>query len=95
MVTSGHGPAIPKRLGKVPRMAPDANAPAPPPYRLLTTKQVAERLACTTRYVTLLVSQGQLPAVHIGARALRISEADLEAFVTSRRYKRRGRRPAA
>ncbi len=76
-------------------MAHDASAPAPTSYRLLTTKQVAEVLACTPRYVTLLISQGQLPAVHIGARAVRVLLADLEMFVASRHYKRRGRRPAA
>lgn len=49
--------------------------------RLLTIPAVAEQLGISTRKTWQLISQGQLPAVHIGLRSTRIAEADLEAFI--------------
>ena len=52
-----------------------------PHSRLLTIPVVAERLGISTRKTWQLISQGQLPAVHISLRSTRIAEVDLEAFI--------------
>ena len=56
-----------------------------PQSRLLTIPAVAERLGISTRKTWQLISQGQLPAVHIGLRSTRIAEVDLEAFIENLR----------
>ena len=56
-----------------------------PQSRLLTIPVVAERLGISTRKTWQLISQGQLPAVHIGLRSTRIAEVDLEAFIENLR----------
>jgi excisionase family DNA binding protein len=52
--------------------------------RLLSVREVAQRLAVCTATVYKLCDEGQLLHVHI-MNAVRISEADLAAFVASRR----------
>ena len=56
-----------------------------PQSRLLTIPVVAERLGISTRKTWQLISQGQLPAVHVGLRSTRIAETDLEAFIENLR----------
>ncbi len=56
-----------------------------PQARLLTIPAVAERLGISTRKTWQLISQGQLPAVHIGLRSTRIAEVDLETFIENLR----------
>lgn len=51
---------------------------------LLTTKQVAERLHVSRPVVSRLCSSGQLAHHRIGS-SLRISEADLEAYLARTR----------
>ena len=43
--------------------------------------KVAEYLDCTKRHVYELVAQGQLEAIKLGPRALRISEISLQGFI--------------
>ena len=45
-----------------------------PQSQLLTIPVVAERLGISTRKTWQLISQGQLPAVHISLRSTRIAE---------------------
>lgn len=47
---------------------------------LLTLKEVAERLACSRRYVDELVKERRLRAVRISPKVIRVSEFDLLAF---------------
>jgi excisionase family DNA binding protein len=51
--------------------------------KLLTTREVAERLSCAPAHVSRLCSEGRLRASKIAG--WRVSEADLEAFIASRR----------
>lgn len=48
---------------------------------LLTTRQVAERLALSPETVLRRVRAGELPAYRIASNALRFNEADIEAFL--------------
>lgn len=57
--------------------------------RLLTRKQVAERLALSPRKVWELANSTELPCVRIG-RSVRFDLRDVEAFVE--RMKKGGRR---
>ena len=45
-------------------------------------RKVAEYLDCSERHVYDLVAEGKLKAYHLGPRALRISEASIEQFIT-------------
>jgi excisionase family DNA binding protein len=47
----------------------------------LTTTELAERLACTTRHVADEIIRGELPAWRIGARGYRVAPADAEAWI--------------
>ena len=49
--------------------------------RLLTIKDVAERLQMSSRTIHRLVANGDLSVIHIG-RAVRITEEALKAFLT-------------
>lgn len=53
--------------------------------KLLSPAQVAERLGVARLTVYRLISRGDLPSVHLSARAVRVTESDLEAFVADRR----------
>lgn len=43
--------------------------------------EVAEHLSCHRQYVYDLVAQGQLEAIKMGKRAIRISKISLEGFI--------------
>ncbi len=58
---------------------PKPECPVAP--RLLTIKDVAERLQVSGRTIHRLVANGGLTVVRIG-RAVRVSEAALKAFLT-------------
>jgi excisionase family DNA binding protein len=50
------------------------------PPQLLTTREIAKRLAVGKRTVERLAASGRLPAVRIG-RLIRFKPADLAAFI--------------
>jgi excisionase family DNA binding protein len=55
-----------------------------PVSRLLSVAQVSVKLQCARSTVRRLVSDGELRAVSISRRTIRISEADLQAYVDGR-----------
>jgi excisionase family DNA binding protein len=57
---------------------------APPP-QLLPIEEVARRLALSIRSVRTLIALGKLPVIRVGARAIRVAESDLVAFIEARR----------
>ena len=66
--------------------------PSRAPY--LTVAQAAEELAVTDRFIRKLIADGQLRAVKVGDRVLRIRRTDLEDFLRPARViPRLGRRP--
>lgn len=52
---------------------------------LLRAQQVAERLNITPRHVYRLVEVGDLPAVRIGMKAVRIHPEDLDTYISDKR----------
>jgi|TARA_B100000315_G_scaffold254009_3_gene294095 excisionase family DNA binding protein len=48
---------------------------------MLTINEVAELLSVTRQTVNTLLKTGKLKKVKIGERAVRVSRADLEAFI--------------
>ena len=48
---------------------------------MLKDKEVAERLRVSHDVVIRLVNTGKLPAHHITGKVIRVSEADLDAFL--------------
>ncbi len=66
--------------------------PSRAPY--LTVAQAADELAVTDRFIRKLIAEGQLRAVKVGDRVLRIRRTDLEDFLRPARVvPRLGRRP--
>lgn len=53
--------------------------------RWIRPNRVAERLDCTRQHVYDLVAAGQLEAVRLGPRAMRISEISLEGYIEKMR----------
>jgi excisionase family DNA binding protein len=51
--------------------------------RLLTTAQVAERLAVSARTVQRLVAAGLLPALRLGVRLLRFDPEAVERWIAA------------
>jgi excisionase family DNA binding protein len=51
---------------------------------LLTVNQTSERLGVSTKHVRRLIANGELPHHRIG-RLIRITDADLMAFIRLRR----------
>ena len=51
------------------------------PRPMLKIKEVAERLRCSHDVVNRLVATGRLPAHQITPKVVRVSEADLLAFL--------------
>ncbi len=47
-------------------------------------QSVAETLGCTDQYVYQLIREGILKAMKLGERALRVSEASLQDFISAR-----------
>lgn len=52
--------------------------------RLLTATEAADRLGTSVRFIRRLVAERRIPYLKVG-RHLRISSADLEAFVAAGR----------
>lgn len=50
--------------------------------KFLSVQSVAETLACSDDYVYMLIRDGNLQAIKIGKRAIRISEHSLQKFIT-------------
>jgi excisionase family DNA binding protein len=57
--------------------------------QLLRPAQVARRLGIARKRVITLIKYSALPAIDLGPRLTRITEADLSAFIESRRIKPR------
>lgn len=49
--------------------------------KYLFVHSVAAKLNCSARYVYRLIETGDLKAIRIGVRALRVPEAALEEFI--------------
>ena len=47
----------------------------------LTINQVAERLSVCTKTIYRRVKSGEIPAVRIGEKAIRINEADIDRLL--------------
>jgi excisionase family DNA binding protein len=54
--------------------------------RLLTTREVAERLALSPETILRRVRAGELPAYRIASNALRFSEEEIEAYLERSAY---------
>jgi excisionase family DNA binding protein len=52
--------------------------------QLLTIREVAERLAVSTRTVYKLIEDGAFPSVRVGEGSVRVDAAALDAYVRSR-----------
>ena len=73
----GDGDAQAPRRGRV--CLPDpAGRGENPRTSFLTIAQAAEELAVTQRFIRKLIAEGQLHAVKIGTRVIRIRRTDLE-----------------
>ena len=55
----------------------------PEKEKYITVQTVAERLSCTDNWVYALIKEGQLKAVKIGERALRISEGSFDKYIAA------------
>ena len=53
--------------------------------KFLYVHKVAKRLSCSNRHVYKLIRDGELKAIRLGTRALRITESSLESFVKKNR----------
>lgn len=51
----------------------------------IQVQSVAERLGCTDRYVSMLIQDGDLEAMKLGDRAIRVSEQSVDAFIARRK----------
>jgi len=61
--------------------------PRPDPRPLLTVKETADRLRCSTASVLRRIRKGKLKAM-VDDRLIRIAPEDLESFIrTSRRWR--------
>ncbi len=49
--------------------------------KLLRVKEVADRLGLSTNYIYILIRRGKLNTVKVGARAVRIPESILAAYL--------------
>lgn len=55
------------------------------PDELLTVAEVAEELRLVPQTVRNMIDRGELPALRVGSRRVRIARADLDAFLGQRR----------
>lgn len=53
----------------------------PSPSRFLSVTEAAEELHVTERFIRKLIATGDLNAVRVGSRLVRIRRADLEALL--------------
>jgi excisionase family DNA binding protein len=58
-----------------------APAPAPVPKLALNLEEAAESLSVCQRTVTRLIERGELTAIKIGNRGIRISVRELEGWI--------------
>ncbi|MBN1224405.1 MAG: helix-turn-helix domain-containing protein [Candidatus Aminicenantes bacterium] len=49
--------------------------------RYITIQSAAEMLGCTDRHVLNLIREGEIKAIKIGGRAMRVSEYSLKEFI--------------
>jgi len=54
-------------------------------YKLLTVKQVADILLVHKQTVRKYIRDGKLKCIRLGPKAIRISRADLNSFIESRK----------
>ena len=54
------------------------------PTTLSTKREVAQRLHLALGSVNTLIAEGELTAIKVGRRSVRINDADVEAFLRSR-----------
>lgn len=59
------------------------------PQRLLTFKQIADRLGVSLGTARKLFDEGELDRVQVGVRAVRGREKDVDAFIKRRSIKLR------
>ena len=63
------------------------------PPRLMTIKQTAILLGCSTANVYALIDSGELPVISVGkSRGYRIDQRDIEEFVSRRKTWKGGAR---
>lgn len=56
-----------------------------PPNKILTIKEVAEKLKVSAQTVRKLIEKGSLVSVRVSDRVIRVTESDLYAFIESRK----------
>lgn len=54
--------------------------------KLLTVRQVSERLQLSRTWTWQLITSGQLRSLKLGPRSRRVREADLDAFIRERQH---------
>ncbi len=54
--------------------------------RLLTTREVAETLAISPESVLRRIRSGELPAIRLSSKAIRIRESELEDYLERHEY---------
>ncbi|WP_077560667.1 excisionase family DNA-binding protein [Polaromonas sp. C04] len=54
------------------------------PTTLSTKREVAQRLHLALGSVNTLIAEGELTAIRVGRRSVRISDADVDAFLQRR-----------
>lgn len=59
----------------------------PPSTRLLTPKDVAERLSVSLRIAQELLGKGAIKSVRVGQKMLRCEPADIERYIAEQRAK--------
>jgi excisionase family DNA binding protein len=62
--------------------------------RLLTARELADRLGVSVETVLRWARRGKLPAVYLSSRAIRFREDDVDTWLEERAAPRRGVRPA-
>lgn len=55
------------------------------PEKWIQVSVVAKRLSCSRDKIYDLIAEGELEAIRLGARALRVNEASLEFFIEKNR----------
>jgi excisionase family DNA binding protein len=74
---AGRRDATPAATSRHPAAHPPATSDHPGMHQLLTYAEAAEMAGCSTRTLQRRVAAGQLPAVRLGPRTVRIRPADL------------------
>ena len=54
------------------------------PDELLTVAEVAETLKLNAQTVRNMIDRGELPAIRVGSRRVRVQRSDLDAFLARR-----------